>query len=60
LPGRIALKVAKHANSKLVLNNIGAAYLLGRDDLLWQRGGLLRLQSPFVSQAEFERDLKAL
>jgi hypothetical protein len=33
--------------------------LLGRGDLLWKQGGaLLRLQSPFVTQAELEAWLK--
>jgi S-DNA-T family DNA segregation ATPase FtsK/SpoIIIE len=60
LPGRIALLVASEANSKLILNNPSAAYLLGKGDLLWQHGGgLQRLQSPFVSQTELEKALRA-
>jgi S-DNA-T family DNA segregation ATPase FtsK/SpoIIIE len=60
LPGRIALHVANEANSKLILGDPSAAYLLGKGDLLWQHGGgLLRLQSPFVSQTELEKALRA-
>ncbi|HYT92178.1 MAG TPA: FtsK/SpoIIIE domain-containing protein [Gemmataceae bacterium] len=60
LPGRVALQVKTEASSKLVIDSPEAAYLLGKGDLLWQRGGsLLRLQSPFVTQAEFEESLKA-
>ncbi len=59
LPGRIALKVAGPANSNLILGSPEAAYLLGKGDLLWKRGGgLLRLQSPFVSQGELEKYLR--
>jgi S-DNA-T family DNA segregation ATPase FtsK/SpoIIIE len=59
LPGRIALQVPKPAGSELILNSPNAAYLLGKGDLLWQRGGgVLRLQSPFVSQPELERALR--
>jgi S-DNA-T family DNA segregation ATPase FtsK/SpoIIIE len=39
LPGRIALQVPKPAGSELILNSPNAAYLLGKGDLLWQRGG---------------------
>jgi hypothetical protein len=59
LPGRIALQVMKSASSELILNSPNAANLLGRGDLIWQRGGnLIRLQSPLVTQAEMEQSLK--
>lgn len=59
LPGRIALQVKTEASSKLILGDPGAANLLGKGDLLWQRGaGFIRLQSPLVSQQELESALK--
>jgi S-DNA-T family DNA segregation ATPase FtsK/SpoIIIE len=48
LPGRVALRTASEADSKLILGNtqMNAAYLLGKGDLLYQSGAqLLRLQS---------------
>jgi S-DNA-T family DNA segregation ATPase FtsK/SpoIIIE len=60
LPGRVALQVKTEAGSKLVVGGPNAAYLLGKGDLLWQhRGGLVRLQSPFVTQAELEQALRS-
>jgi S-DNA-T family DNA segregation ATPase FtsK/SpoIIIE len=60
LPGRIALQVKTEAGSKLIIGSPNACYLLGKGDLLWQHsGGLLRLQSPFVTQAELETVLRA-
>ena len=60
LPGRIAFHVANEANSKLILGDPNATYLLGKGDLLWQHGGgLLRLQSPLVAQSELEKALRA-
>ncbi len=59
LPGRIALRVASKAGSDLILGSPDAEHLLGRGDLFWKRGGeLLRLQSPYVPQAELERTLR--
>jgi S-DNA-T family DNA segregation ATPase FtsK/SpoIIIE len=53
LPGRIALRVASEADSKLIIKEPDAVYLLGRGDLLWRQGGALqRLQSPWVSREE--------
>lgn len=51
LPGRIALRTASEADSTIVLGGkqIEAAYLLGKGDLLYQKGAqLLRLQSLFA------------
>ncbi|SIN91238.1 FtsK/SpoIIIE family protein [Singulisphaera sp. GP187] len=59
LPGRIALRVASKAGSDLILGTPDAENLLGRGDLFWKKGGeLLRLQSPYVPQAELERTLR--
>ena len=59
LPGRVSLKVASEKDSMLILDAPGAAELLGRGDLLWKQGGdLLRLQSPFVSNAGLEKLLR--
>ena len=58
LPGRIALHVTNKAGSDLILGSPEAEHLLGKGDLFWKKGGeLLRLQSPFVTQAELERCL---
>ncbi|NEO35502.1 MAG: cell division protein FtsK [Moorea sp. SIOASIH] len=51
LPGRIALRTASEADSKIIFggSNTEAAYLLGKGDLLYQKGGKLeRLQSLFA------------
>ena len=59
LPGRIALHVTNKAGSDLILGSPEAEHLLGKGDLFWKKGGeLLRLQSPFVTQAELERCLR--
>ncbi|NEQ16231.1 MAG: DNA translocase FtsK, partial [Moorea sp. SIO3E2] len=53
LPGRIALRTASEADSKIIFggNNTEAAYLLGKGDLLYQKGGKLeRLQSLFAER----------
>ena len=59
LPGRIALHVTNKAGSDLILGAPEAEHLLGRGDLFWKKGGeLLRLQSPFATQAELEAALR--
>ncbi|WP_439625031.1 FtsK/SpoIIIE domain-containing protein [Gemmata sp.] len=59
LPGRIGLQVASEKESKLFLDEPDAAYLFGKGDLVWKRGGgLVRLQSPFVPKAEFDAYLR--
>ena len=53
LPGRIALRTASEADSKIIFggSNTEAAYLLGKGDLLYQKGGKLeRLQSLFAER----------
>ena len=59
LPGRIALRVSSKAGSDLILGSPEAENLLGKGDLFWKKGGeLLRLQSPYVSQADLETLLR--
>ncbi|WP_293100810.1 FtsK/SpoIIIE domain-containing protein [Moorena sp. SIO3I6] len=53
LPGRIALRTASEADSKIIFggSNTEAAYLLGKGDLLYQKGSKLeRLQSLFAER----------
>ncbi len=55
LPGRIALRTASVADSKIILggNQEEAAYLLGKGDLFYQVGSQLqRLQSLFASSIQ--------
>ncbi|NER37924.1 MAG: cell division protein FtsK [Oscillatoria sp. SIO1A7] len=55
LPGRVALRTASEADSKIVLGGqeTAAAYLLGKGDLLYQVGSQLhRLQSLFAQTIE--------
>ena len=59
LPGRICLRVASTADSKIVLDRPDAADLLGHGDLLWRDGvDFRRLQGPLVSMEEFEDALR--
>ncbi|MBN9517563.1 DNA translocase FtsK [bacterium] len=59
LPGRVGLQVATERESKLFLDEPDAAYLFGKGDLVWKRGGgLVRLQSPFAPRAEFDDYLR--
>ena len=59
LPGKIGLQVGSERESKLFLDEPDAAYLFGKGDLVWKRGGgLIRLQSPFVPKAEFDKYLR--
>jgi S-DNA-T family DNA segregation ATPase FtsK/SpoIIIE len=53
LPLKVCLRVVNATNSQIVLDQPGAESLLGRGDLLCQRGrGLERAQAPFISQEE--------
>jgi S-DNA-T family DNA segregation ATPase FtsK/SpoIIIE len=53
LPFRVCLRMVNATNSQIVLDEPGAEALLGRGDLLCQRGlGLERAQAPFISQEE--------
>ncbi len=59
LPGKIGLMVGSERESNLFLDAPDAAYLFGKGDLVWKRGGgLVRLQSPFVPKDEFNRLLR--
>jgi S-DNA-T family DNA segregation ATPase FtsK/SpoIIIE len=59
LPGRICLKVAGEKDSKIILDTVEGAYLLGKGDLIWKHGGgLIRLQSPLVRKEELSRALR--
>jgi S-DNA-T family DNA segregation ATPase FtsK/SpoIIIE len=59
LPARVGLHMAGERGSKLILEEPDAAYLLGKGDLfLRQSGGLLRLQSAYVTKDEFEAALR--
>lgn len=42
--------VGSERESKLFLDESDAAYLFGEGDLVWKRGGLVRLERPFVPQ----------
>ena len=56
LPLKICLRVTTSVNSSIVLDQPGAESLLGRGDLLCDRGrGVERAQSPFVSQEELRK-----
>jgi DNA segregation ATPase FtsK/SpoIIIE, S-DNA-T family len=53
--GRVALKVARPIESRLILDEAGAASLLGRGDLLYKDiGNPVRLQGLFVTRGEME------
>jgi S-DNA-T family DNA segregation ATPase FtsK/SpoIIIE len=57
LPLKICMRVVSSTNSNIVLDQTGGEKLLGRGDLLCDRGrGVERAQSPYVTQEE----LKAL
>ncbi|MEJ2166088.1 MAG: DNA translocase FtsK [Desulfobacterales bacterium] len=53
LPLKVCLKVISAVNSNIVLDQTGAEKLLGRGDLLCDRGkGIERAQSPYITQEE--------
>jgi len=54
LPLKVCLRVTNAINSKIVLDEVGAENLVGRGDLLCDRGrGLERAQSLFIPDEEF-------
>jgi S-DNA-T family DNA segregation ATPase FtsK/SpoIIIE len=54
LPLRVCLRVINATNSSIVLDETGGEKLLGRGDLLCDRGkGIERAQSPYITQDEF-------
>ncbi len=55
-PSRIAYQVASKIDSRTILDGGGAEQLVGNGDLLYMNGSrTVRLQGPFVSNAEIER-----
>ncbi len=53
LPLKICMKVTTATNSKIILDHAGGELLLGRGDLLCDRGkGIERAQSLYISQDE--------
>ncbi|MGA8261943.1 MAG: DNA translocase FtsK [Arenicellales bacterium] len=56
LPLKICLRVTSSTNSQIILDEPGGEALVGRGDLLCDRGkGVERAQSPFVGQASSAR-----
>jgi len=56
LPLKVCLRVTSTTNSQIVLDQTGGEALLGRGDLLCDRGrGIERAQSPFVTAEDIER-----
>jgi S-DNA-T family DNA segregation ATPase FtsK/SpoIIIE len=59
LPLKICMRVTNSSNSSIVLDQTGGEKLLGRGDLLCDRGrGPQRAQSPYVTQENFRDILK--
>jgi S-DNA-T family DNA segregation ATPase FtsK/SpoIIIE len=53
LPLKICLRVTTFRNSQIILDQTGGESLLGRGDLLCDRGkGAERAQSPYISRLE--------
>jgi len=53
--GRVALKVVRPIESRIILDEMGAETLLGRGDLLYRDiGNAVRLQGLFVKRGEME------
>ena len=56
LPLKICMRVINATNSSIILDQTGAEKLLGRGDLLCDRGkGIERGQSPYITQGEFRK-----
>ena len=56
LPLKVCFRVTSAVNSQIVLDESGAEKLLGKGDLLCDRGrGLERAQGPYIGQEEFLR-----
>lgn len=57
-PTRIAFRVAQRVDSRTILDQQGAEYLLGRGDMLVSLNGspgLKRIQCPFISEEDVQR-----
>jgi DNA segregation ATPase FtsK/SpoIIIE, S-DNA-T family len=60
-PARIAYQVASKIDSRTILDQNGAEGLVGNGDLLFMLGSrMIRLQGPYVSDAELERITEAV
>jgi len=56
LPLKICMRVVNSTNSSIILDQTGGEKLLGRGDLLCDRGrGMERAQSPYVTQEELRK-----
>ncbi|MBI3961882.1 MAG: DNA translocase FtsK [Deinococcus sp.] len=58
IPARVAFAVSSSHDSRTILDAVGAETLTGRGDMLFDMPGLskaIRLQAPFLSEAEVER-----
>ncbi len=56
LPLKICMRVINATNSSIILDQTGGEKLLGRGDLLCDRGkGIERAQSPYITQEEFRK-----
>ena len=56
LPLKVCMRVISATNSNIILDQTGGEKLLGRGDLLCDRGkGIERAQSPYITQKEFRR-----
>lgn len=63
IPARIALQVASQIDSRTILDTGGAEKLLGAGDMLYLGAEMskpVRLQSPFISEAEVKKVVKYL
>lgn len=55
LPSRISYKVGSKVDSKVILDDVGAASLLGRGDMLFKISDtIMRLHAPFSTEEEIE------
>lgn len=55
LPSRISYKVGSKVDSKVILDDVGAASLLGRGDMLFKLSDtIIRLHAPFSTEEEIE------
>jgi len=56
LPLKVCMRVISTTNSNIILDQTGGEKLLGRGDLLCDRGkGVERAQSPYIPQEEFRK-----
>ncbi len=61
IPARIAFRVSSRADSRVVLDQIGAETLAGRGSMLYRaadRGPSMRVQGAYISDEEIERLVK--